>query len=237
MAQININNKSYEIPERLTIEQYQKAMAFDWEDSKYYAHIVSQLSGAPIELLQQADEKSLTLAVSLIIHTMNVRSKCDMMDLSQIKFGQFVDLDIWVGMGLEKHLVQVAELLCPKAKYADQAMWAVEEFLKFRIFTFRQYKVLFGINDKELEEAMSKLANDEESSLQELDPLRVARGWYRVIVGLANDDVLKIDSITDEPLKKILNFMALQKEKALEEKQRLQQQTRQRNYDLQRASR
>ena len=34
MATININNAKYKIPERLTIEQYQKAMAFDWEDPK-----------------------------------------------------------------------------------------------------------------------------------------------------------------------------------------------------------
>ena len=59
MAQININNKSYEIPNRLTIDQYQKAMAFDWEDPKYYAHIVSQLTGAPIDKLQQANEESM----------------------------------------------------------------------------------------------------------------------------------------------------------------------------------
>ena len=49
MATININSKRYEIPERLTIEQYQKAMAFDWEDPKYYPMIVSQLTGAPIK--------------------------------------------------------------------------------------------------------------------------------------------------------------------------------------------
>ena len=65
--------------------------------------------------------------------------------------------------------------------------------------------------------------------------MQVARSWYRVIVGLAKEDILNIDAVTNEPLKKALNFMALQKEKVLEEQQRQLQQKRQ--YDLQRTRR
>lgn len=228
MAQININNQSYEIPERFTIEQYQKAMAFDWEDSKYYAHIVSQLTGAPIALLQQANEESMALAVALIVHGMNQRTKCKITDLSELTFGQFVDLDVWISLGVDKHLEDMANILSPDAKWADEAMWAVDEFAKFRTFTYRQYKTLFNITDKDLEEAKEKL------DLRP-DPMQVARSWYRVIVGLAKEDILNIDAVTNEPLKKALNFMALQKEKVLEEQQRQLQQKRQ--YDLQRTRR
>ena len=228
MAQININNKSYEIPERLTIEQYSKAMAFDWEDSKYYAHIVSQLTGAPIALLQKANEESLALAVALIVHQMNQRTKGDMFNLADLTFGQFIDLDVWISLGVDKHLQDMADILTPKAKWADEAMWAVDEFAKFRTFTYRQYKVLFNVNDKELEEAKEKL------HLQP-DPMQVARSWYKVIVSLAQEDILKIDDVTEQPLRKALNFMALQKEKVMEEQQRQLQQKRQ--YDLQRTRR
>lgn len=228
MAQININNKSYEIPERLTIEQYSKAMAFDWEDSKYYAHIVSQLTGAPIALLQKANEESLALAVALIVHQMNQRTKGDMFNLADLTFGQFIDLDVWISLGVDKHLQDMADILTPKAKWADEAMWAVDEFAKFRTFTYRQYKVLFNVNDKELEEAKEKL------HLQP-DPMQVARSWYKVIVSLAQEDILKLDDVTEQPLRKALNFMALQKEKVMEEQQRQLQQKRQ--YDLQRTRR
>ena len=228
MAQININNKSYEIPERLTIEQYSKAMAFDWEDSKYYAHIVSQLTGAPIALLQKANEESLALAVALIVHQMNQRTKVDMFNLADLTFGQFIDLDVWISLGVDKHLQDMADILTPKAKWADEAMWAVDEFAKFRTFTYRQYKVLFNVNDKELEEAKEKL------HLQP-DPMQVARSWYKVIVSLAQEDILKLDDVTEQPLRKALNFMALQKEKVMEEQQRQLQQKRQ--YDLQRTRR
>ena len=229
MATININSKRYEIPERLTIEQYQKAMAFDWEDPKYYPMIVSQLTGAPLELISKAEEESLTLAIALIVHQMNQRAKCKMKDLTDITFGEFIDLDVWISLGVDKHLQDMANILCEKTKWADEAMWAVDEFSKFRTFTFRQYQALFGVRDKDFEEAKEKLDQGV------IDPMQTARSWYKVIVSLAQEDLLKIDKVTEEPLKKALNFMALQKEKALEEQQRQLQQKRQ--YDLQRTRR
>ena len=64
------------------------------------------------------------------------------------------------------------------------------------------------------------------------DKMDVARSWYKVIVALAQDNILRIDEVTEQPLKKVLNFMALQKEKVMEENQKQLQQKRQ--HDLQR---
>lgn len=229
MATININNEKYELPERLTIEQYQNCIGFDWENPVYYPKIVSQLTGIPLPLMKSVNEDGLVLAISLIVHSMNVRTPVNMKPLDSLTFGEFIDLDVWVNLGVDKHLAEIAQILCPDAQWADEAMWAVEEFNKFRMFTFRQYKILFGITDKDLEEAKDKLGP------KRFDPMQLARSWYRVIVGIAGEDILKIDRVTDEPLKKVLNFMALQKEKQLEEQQRQLQQKRQ--YDLSRTRR
>ncbi len=220
---ININSKEYVIPERLTLDQYGTLLAYDWQDPTYYPMIVSQLTGAPIDLMSKADDKALTLAMALIIQLMNRREEVEMMDLSDIKFGQFIDLDVYLSLGIDKHLNEIVELLCPKAKWSDQAMWAIEKFAQFRIFTYRQYKVLFGITDKEIDTAI-------ENSAEPVDKMYVARSWYKVIVSLAADDLLKIDRVTEEPLKKALNFMAYQKEKVLEA-QETERQNR-RKYDL-----
>lgn len=230
MAQININNTAYKIPERLTIEQYKATMAYDWEDVKYYPHIVAQLTGAPIEKLLGAGQDALTLAIALIVHQMNARTKCKLVNLDELTFGQFIDLDVWIGLGIEKHLGDMITILAPKAKWADEAMWAVDEFAKYRMYIFRQYQALFGIRDKDLEEAKQKLDEG-----QRPDPMQVARSWYKVIVSLANGDILNMDAVTEQPLKKALNFMALQKEEALEQQQKQLQQKRQ--YDLQRTRR
>ena len=51
-------------------------------------------------------------------------------------------------------------------------------------------------------------------------------------MNIAKEDILNIDRVTEQPLKKALNFMALQKEKAVEEN--LRKQKLKREYDLQR---
>lgn len=222
MVKININDKQYKIPERLTVQQYKTLLTFDWEDPKYYPLIVAKLIGAPIALLANAPTDSLTLAVAFAVQLMDKRKKCKLKDLDTLTFGEFVDLDVYLSQGLDKHFDDI-RLMLTDAKWADEAMYAIDQYAKFRMYTYRQYKVLFGLTDKELER---------EEPIDNPDKLQVARGWYRIIVGLSMDNILNIDAVTEQPLKKVLNFMALQKEKQLEENQRKLEQKRQ--YDLQR---
>ena len=63
-------------------------------------------------------------------------------------------------------------------------------------------------------------------------PKDIARSWYDVILMMADEDVLKMDAVTDLPLKQALNFMAWKKEKTLKEQQEILKQKRE--YDLQR---
>lgn len=223
MVTININNKAYKLPERLTVEQYHSMLQFDWEDPTFYPKIVGTLIGCNPLKLVNAPRESMVLAISFIVKSMNERKECKTIDMQAMTFGQFVDLDVYLSLGLEKHFKDIIELIAPKAKWADEAMWAIERFAHFRTYTYRQYKTLFGLTDKELDEAEHKA---------DIDKMQVARSWYKVIVSLANDNILNIDEVTEQPLKKVLNFMALQKEKVLEENQRQLQQKRQ--YDLQR---
>ena len=225
MVTININNKSYRIPERLTVEQYHKALQYDWEDPKYYPMIVAQLIGISPSTLIGAKEEALTLAIAFIVKSMNERRECKTLDLEQLEFGQFVDLDVYLALGLDKHFMAIQELIAPEAKWADEAMWAIDKFAAFRTYTYRQYKVLFGLTDAAIDEA--EMEGDRLK-----DKMDVARSWYKVIVALAQDNILRIDEVTEQPLKKVLNFMALQKEKVMEENQKQLQQKRQ--HDLQR---
>ncbi len=229
MVTININDKAYKMPERLTVEQYHSMLQFDWENPAFYPRIVGTLIGCNPFELTGAPEKSMVLAISFIIKSMNDRKKCKTLDLESLTFGQFVDLDVYLALGLDKHFKDIAALIAPDAKWADEAMWAIDKFASFRTFTYRQYKVLFGITDKELDQA------ELEGNTEVKDKMNVARSWYKVIVSIAGDNILNIDEVTEQPLKKVLNFMALQKEKVLEENQRQLQQKRQ--YDLQRTRR
>jgi len=191
--------------------------------------IVAQLTGAPLAQLTKANEEAMTLAIAMIVKSMNDRQECGTLDLESLTFGQFVDLDVYLSLGLDKHFLDIQQLIAPDAKWADEAMWAIDKFAQFRTYTYRQYKVLFGLTDKDLDEA--EINGDTEVR----DKLSIARSWYKVIVSLAQDNILHIDDVTEQPLKKVLNFMALQKEKVMEENEQKLKQRRQ--YDLQRTRR
>ena len=220
---ININEKQYEIPDRLTVDQYHKAIQFDWSDPKYYPMVVAQLTGAPISLLMKADDEILHLGMGFVVKSMNDRKVCKMLDLDTITFGQWVDLDIYLTGGLDTNMEKIIAILTPYAKWADEAMWAIDQYAAFRTYIYRQYSVLFGINEKQTFDELEPEDKDRQAN---------ARAWYKIIVGLAGGDLLKIDAITEQPLKKTLNFMALQKEQQLEENQRKLKERRQ--YDLSR---
>jgi hypothetical protein len=225
MVKININDKQFAIPQRLTINQYNSLLSFDWEDPKYYPMIVSQLINAPLPLLAKADPKSLALGIVFAVKAMNERKEVEMLNLDEITFGEFIDLDVYLTIGIEKHFKDIAKILCPKAKFSDEVMWAIEKYVAFRTFTYRQYKILFGITDNDIYDAEP----------DEIKKTQIAKSWYNIIVNIAKENILYIDRVTEQPLKKALNFMALQKEKAVEENLKKQQQ--QRRYDLQRNSR
>jgi len=225
MVKININDKQFAIPQRLTINQYNSLLSFDWEDPKYYPMIVSQLINAPLPLLAKADPKSLALGIVFAVKAMNERKEVEMLNLDEITFGEFIDLDVYLTIGIEKHFKDIAKILCPKAEFSDEVMWAIEKYVAFRTFTYRQYKILFGITDHDIYDAEP----------DEIKKTQIAKSWYNIIVNIAKENILYIDRVTEQPLKKALNFMALQKEKAVEENLKKQQQ--QRRYDLQRNSR
>ena len=228
MVTININNKKWEIPERLSIKKYAAALQFDWDDPKYYPMILSTLIGVPLPLIAKADEDAMTLAMGFMVKAMNERTECETIDLDNITFGEFIDLDVYLAMGLDKHFEGIANMVAPGAKWADEAMWAIDRFASFRMFTYRQYQILFGLRDEDV-------AHADDIPDSKVDQLAVARSWYKIIVSLAQENILQIDAVTEQPLKKALNFMALQKEKAMAENEARLKQKRQ--YDLSRTRR
>lgn len=218
MVKITIENKKYALPERLTIKQWKQLVTYDYTDTTQWPKIVAVLLNEDVEVLKRCTLDSLTLAIAFVVECMNRRKEFVVRDFNDILFGEFIDLDIYMVMGVEKHLDLIVEILSEGTEWADEAMWLVDQYSLFRVHTYRQYAGLFGMNDKH---------DDDDDELEKYDPKKIAKGWYRVITDLANDDILRIDLITDQPLKKALNFMAYKKEKQLEENFRLMQQKRQ----------
>jgi len=222
MVQININDKKYEIPERITIDQYSKILKYSLQEPQYYPKIVQELTGIPLDICNRIDEEQLYLAVSFLVLAMNKRTETEMLDVSEIKLGQFVDLDILISGGVDKNFSEICKLLTPNSEWADEGLWAIEKYNQYRTVTYRQYKTLFGLNDN------GDVVEDEDNKPTQQE---VAKTWYKIIVELASLDPLKIDRVTELGVIHAFNFMALKKEQAQMEAE--QQRKQKRQYDLQ----
>jgi hypothetical protein len=220
---ININNKGYKFPSNLSMEQWSYLVEnFDFTSESEHAKILSYLTGAPLEYLQEAESETLVLAIAFVVQMLNKRTPIGGKSFEDITFGEFIDLDIYLNMGVHRYWKEVLQILDVEDKGSEYSLFAIEQYNQYRTHIYRSYKKLFEIEDHQFDEEAEK----------SFDPQQVARNWYKIIVGLANDDLLRIDEVTDQPLKKALNFMAYQKEKQIEEN--LKQLQRKREYDLQR---
>ena len=214
--EIIVNKKKYKFEDRLTIAQWQSVMQYDFTNPMNWPTVIHLVTGVPRQDLVKGSQDTLELGAALIVQMCNLRKETKVKPMDSLTFGEFVDLDAYVALGTANHLKAISDILTPEVEYADEALWALEQWLNYRLWIFRQYAALFDLDEDPYQEE-----NDE---VELPDPESVARNWYKIIVDLANDDILKLDEVTDQPLVKALNFLALRKERRLEENMRIMEQ-------------
>jgi len=206
---VNINDKKWEIPTRVTIEEWKDLQQWEFTNQAHWPWIVSTISSFDAKEFDNADPDSMQLFIGFLIAACNKRTLKVQPDFNQLKFGQFVDLDCFLALGVEKNIAQILETLGVDTPWADEALAVIDQYLKWRATIYKQYSQLFGLNNKD------GLPNDDEF----YDPKEVARGWYMVIMELANNNILRMDEVTEEPLQKTLTFLQIQKELKIKEQQ------------------
>ena len=227
MVKIKLGYRSFKMRSRYTVDDWLRLIKMDLENPKNWPKIMSIGFDQPEWKFQSVQEDSLILGASLIVREMGNRKPCKLKDFTQFKLGEFIDLDVYMVMGIDKNIDAILELICvSKPKWIDEALWAIDQYANFRNSTYRQYSGLFDLNKNGEQEGVDP---------EDWNPMQVAKGWYKVIVDLADNKLLDLDEITEQPLKKALNFMAHRKEEILKENFKQLQQKRQ--YDLQRARR
>lgn len=221
MIKITIDNKTYDIPERLTVAQWQRIVKWDLSNKFLWPNIVSAATGAPVSQLAKASTESLELAVIFIMASIQEVKICETKDLNTLTFGQFVDLDIYLVDGIDKHLDKIAALVGSSTQWADEALYLTQKATEWRNYIYKEYRQLFGLDDVAAFEAI------EAQEPTQYTGADLARSWYDVIYTLANENVLHIDPITELPLKQVLNFLAIRKEKIEKQNQETKQKQRQ----------
>ena len=227
MVTVKVNETKWRIPERVTISEWIDIQKWDVTNETHWPYVINAISGIPAEEFIDAPEDSMQMFMGFVISATNRRTLKHQPDFNSLNFGEFVDLDCYMALGVEKHIFDILEILevdtpwsdeglaCIEqilevmkvdTPWADEALAVIEQFIKWRNTIYKQYKSLFGLEDKDF--------MDHEPSDEAYDPREVSRGWYQVIVDLAGEDVLKMDRIAEEPLQKILTFLQIKKERA-----------------------
>lgn len=226
MITINIDTIKYQITSKPTIDEWRSLMKYDFNEYSQWTAIIHTLTGAPIDKLDEMDFEQKRLAVVMIAHALTERVEVPLPDFNELEFGVWVDAEYYFAMGLEKSLHLIVERLGRKTPYAQEALYIVETYMTWRTSIYKQYAALFSYEDTDFEELVQ--TNKQTAT-------EIAKGWYKILVDLASDDVLKIDAVTKLKIKEALNFMALRKEKQTEELNRQKQ--KQRQHDIQRSRR
>ena len=209
MIKIKLNNIRYKIKTRFTVEDWVALNRMDTEAPANWPKIMSIGFNQSYAKFYNISEDSMILGVGIVLAQSNNRKECKHRDFTTLSIGEFIDLDIWLVDGIEKHLDAILGVISTKTiKYIDEALYVLDQYIKFRNSTYRAYAGLFG-----LDENAEEMVDEDEM----VDTRKVAKGWYRVIVDLADNQLLQLDKITDEPLYKTLTFLSLRKERALEE--------------------
>ena len=225
MVTLKVDGRRYTIDGNPTIGQWMELQKWDFESHVHWQYIIEAVTGLPFYVIREMDHEQQKLAVTMIAYAMSERIQVRLPDFDELTFGHFVDLEYLMAMGTDKTLHRIMDRLGCDHKHTQEALYVAEQYINWRNNIFKQYRGLFGLDDR--------FYDDEEA--KSMNPKQIAGSWYRVIVELANDDLTKLDTITDKNVKEVLNFMAVRKEKQLAELKRLKEQKR--KNDVQRARR
>ena len=211
MIEMQISQQAYKIPEELTIQQWSALIKWEFTEPNNWPRILHILTGHPLAELKKGKYEGLELAIIFLSRVMLQRKEVPMTDPKLLTFGQWVDVEVYLSLGPDKHLQDCMDILAPgRTLMASEALWVLDRYTEFRTWLMRQYEGLFE--------------SDAMPSDEPVDPMQAARTWYRIIVDLAGNDILKLDAVTDQPLQKTLNFLSLQKENRLAEEKRQREQ-------------
>jgi len=220
-----IDDKIYEVPDRLTLNQFKELANWDITLQQNWRKVMSIVMRVPYHETLIIPDETIELAIVFLIDRIYPEdaplNKEGFIDISNVKVGTFVDMEVFISKGVQANIIDIVKTLYNKTPDGEELLYdyygGIKYYLNWRINIFNSYRKLFGLDDE-----FSK--NDEE--LQEkIDP---AYNWYAFIISLADEDFMKLDLVVEKPVIQALNFLAYKKDKNEEEKKILNE--LQRNY-------
>lgn len=234
--QINftIGDQTYNVPDVVTLELFEKATAWDIGDLKQLKPFIATLTGAPLAQLNLLDEETFHIISGMCIQRIDVHSSevldeiegCVLRDFNKMSFGDLIDIDTYISMSATQNVSKLASIIygtdeATTKEWNIKWVWAaIVELNRWRQATYREYDEFFELSQT------SK--DDVEASKNSNTQLM----WYEAVMVLADGDFLNVHKVVERPYREALNFLTWKKDKVA--KQKLQ--TLKQKHDLRRRS-
>ena len=106
MFEIKIDGKVKQFPERLTTKQWMRLARWDVSHHENWPFIIGAMLEIHPKDVEEMPEGQQELIVGFTVSLMNRRHQSPGFDLSQLTFGEWVDLDVWTAEGFDKSLLK-----------------------------------------------------------------------------------------------------------------------------------
>lgn len=214
-----IDDKEYAVPTDLTVGTFQLAISWDLTDQKSYKPFVSAITGCPLPDLDKVDDFVFSMILKACFdripsskEPVHQVASHTLLDIDNISFGDFVDLDILIADGVGKHVIDLAAKLYSidadaAASLPIEGVWSTILWLyDWRKSVYRDYEEFFETQN-------AKSDDDEKATINNLQLM-----WYEGILVLAEGQFLNIHKVVQRPMREALNFLTWKKAQAQKQK-------------------
>lgn len=223
---LNIKGQEFDIREDYTIEEWINLQKWDPAIQENWPRLISDATGITMQQAKEIPLETLQVAIGLLMVTLSpdhctlkdIVEDHGLIDFNTITFGQFVDLEVLISRDPRKTLDKMIAVMYGGKDTRDWQLrdtWpALQKYLVFRKGIYNSYKTLFEIED--IDTSTQEEVKDQ------------GHAWYDMIMILADEKFLNIDSAVDRPLIEAFNFLAWKKDQAIKMEQQIQKQKQQR---------
>jgi hypothetical protein len=215
---LHLGEKVYDVPHRLTLNQFSQLSKWDITLEQNWRKVMSIVMRVPYEDTLIIPDKTIELAIAFLIDKIYPEdaplNKEGFIDISNVKVGTFIDMEVYISKGVQANIKDIVKTLYNIEPTGDELLYdyygGIKYYLNWRINIFNSYRKLFGLDDE--------FSKNEQELQEKIDP---AYNWYAFIITLADEDFMKLDLVTEKPIIQALNFLAYKKDKAEEERKKL----------------
>ncbi len=175
-------------------------------DIDKWGFLIALVTECPLEVANSLSREVQGLLLTKFIDQFEHR-KPNQVDWSKSTFGRFVDLDLWLSLGLEEHMAQVCEVLFddPDPLFSE-AFDTCLAAAQWRADVYRQFDEFFGLSEYEKAIERGVKFEDKQPTQQSLQ-----LAWYETIQLVANEDLQMSDWVVNQPYVKVLNWLTWKK--------------------------